>query len=317
MPAKPVALVTGAAGFCGRHLVSHLLHSGYHVVGFDRNNWPEAGFTLQTGDITDSAQVRAMLRMVQPDVIFHLAGLTNPGLEYGELHRINVLGTLCLLNAVHEASPRATVLITSSSAVYGRVQSDALPISEEQPFHPVSFYAVSKVAQEMVAYQQFAQRGLRVIRTRAFNLNGPGESAHFVTSAFARQIAEIELGLRAPTIEVGNLDTVRDFTDVRDAVRAYSLLVDRGKPGEVYNVCSGLGTSVRRLLDILLDLGHARGISIQVDPSRMQPADVPIQVGDPTRLRLTTGWTSSVPLHQTIGDVLSLWKQRIGEGVSK
>jgi GDP-4-dehydro-6-deoxy-D-mannose reductase len=205
------------------------------------------------------------------------------------------------------------VVVTSSSAVYGRVSPDALPISEDHPFAPTNFYAVSKVAQEMIAYQYFAQYKLRVIRTRAFNLTGPGESSRFVTSAFARQIAEIEAGLREPAICVGNLDAVRDFTDVRDAVRAYKVLAEQGVSGEAYNVCSGQGTSIRDILNTLLDLSTQRNINVQIDPSRLQPADVPIQIGDASKLRALTGWTPVVPLRQTLEDVLNYWRKQVKE----
>jgi GDP-4-dehydro-6-deoxy-D-mannose reductase len=223
------------------------------------------------------------------------------------------LGTLSILGAAREMCPDSVILCTSSSAVYGRASPDILPISEDQPFAPTNPYAASKVAQEMIAYQQFARHALHIIRTRAFNLTGPGESAHFVTSAFACQIAEIEAGLREPIIRVGNLDSVRDFTDVRDVVRAYQLLAKKGEPGEVYNICSGQGISIRNLLDTLLDLSTESDISVQVDSSRLQPADVPIQVGDANKLRALTGWSPAIPLRQTLEDVLDYWRMYITE----
>jgi GDP-4-dehydro-6-deoxy-D-mannose reductase len=310
MSAKTVALVTGIAGFCGTHLALHLLVSGYEVIGLDQRHGPVADLTVHEQDITDTKRLKAILSTVQPDVIFHLAALTNPRLKYDELHGVNALGTLSLLDAVHEACPDAAILVTSSSAVYGHVPTGVL-ISEEQDFHPMNAYAVSKIAQEMVAYQQFAEHGLHVIRTRTFNIAGPGESPNFVTSAFAQQIAEIEAGLREPVINVGNLEAVRDYTDVRDAIRAYGLLVQRGEPGEVYNVSSGQGVRIRQLLDILLDLSCVHDISIRLDPSRLQPTDVPSQVGDATRLRSVTGWSPTIPLRQTLKDVLDFWRQRI------
>ncbi len=306
-------LVTGIAGFCGYYLVQVLSASNVQVVGFDRVDYALDSSQFYIGDINDVAMLQSALCDTQPATIFHLAALTNPRLDYEELHRVNALGTLSLMEAIRATCPQSTIVITSSSSVYGRVSPEALPIPEAQPFAPMTPYATSKVAQEMIAYQQFAQHKLRVIRTRAFNLTGPGESTHFVTSAFARQIAEIEAGLREPTIRVGNLEAVRDFTDVRDAVRAYYLLADLGKPGEVYNVCSGQGTSIRELLDMLLELSIQHDISVQVDPARVQPADVPIQIGDASKLCSLTGWSPTIPLHQTLEDVLNYWRRKANE----
>ena len=307
------ALVTGATGFCGQHLVSHLLQAGYDVSGLDCTDRARPGTTIHKADINDMARVQAILAIVQPDVLLHLAALTNPRIDYQELHRVNALGTLTLLEAVHQVCPSATVVVTSSSAVYGRGAGAKSQIDEGEPLCPANLYAVSKVAQEMVAYQQFAAHGLRVIRTRAFNLTGPGESANFVTSAFARQIAEIEIGRRDPILHVGNLDAVRDFTDVRDAVCAYRLLAEQGEPGAVYNVCSGQGTRIRQLLDDLLALARFPGVAVQLDPDRLQPADVPIQVGAATRLRGATGWLPEIPLRQTLEDVLDYWRRHMDE----
>lgn len=308
-----MAFVTGASGFCGQHLASHLLNSGYHVVGFDREEISRSDLTAYQGDIADTGRLQALLGTLQPHAVFHLAALTNPRLQLAELLHVNVLGSLSLFNAVRQVCPNATVLLTSTGAVYGRVPRDALPIAEDQPFHPVNPYAVSKAAQEMLAYQQFAAHRLRVIRTRAFNLTGPGESAAFVTSAFARQIAEVELGRREPLLRVGNLESVRDFTDVRDAVQAYRLLAESGEPGAVYNLCSGQGTSIHQVLECLLGLSRQRDIDVEVDPARMQQADVPIHVGDPALLQKTTGWSPTIPLLQTLADVLDSWRKRIQE----
>lgn len=307
-----VALITGVNGFTGRHLAAHLRDSGYRVAGFDLSNaLPDVA--LHQGDITDSAAVETTLAEIRPDVIFHLAALLNPRLPYETLHRVNAQGTLNLLDAVRTGCPKATVLVTSTSAVYGQVQPADLPIAETQPFHPANVYAVTKIAQEMLAHQQFAAHGLRVIRSRAFNLTGPGESPAFASSAFARQLAEIEVGRREPVLRVGNLESVRDFTDVRDAVRAYRLLAELGEPGGVFNVCSGRGTPIRQILEILLDLSTVRGISVEVDASRSQPADVPIQVGDPSRLKAFTGWSPAIALEQTLADVLDDWRDRVRE----
>ena len=310
MTKKHVALVTGATGFCGGNLVTQLLASGYDVVGFDRESRPRADLTAYVGDITDNARLRAILGKVQPDVIFHLAALTNPRLEYQELHRVNALGTLSLLDAVHQVCPKVLVLITSSSAVYGLVEQADLPIRETQPFRPLNAYAVSKIAQEMVAYTYYARYGLNVIRTRAFNLVGPGQPPSLVCSAFAKQIAEIEAGQAEPVLRVGNLTPQRDFVDVRDGARAYRLIAQHGQPGEVYNVCSEQPVSIQTCLDELLRLTRIP-IRVEQDPDRMRPSDIPVSVGDGSLLRRQTGWCPAIPLEQSLADLLDDWRRRI------
>lgn len=304
------ALITGAAGFCGRHLATDLVTSGYQVAGLDLLAASIPGVACYAADLADGERLRAVLAEVQPATVFHLAALTDPRLPYAELHRVNALGTLSLLEAVRATCPTALVLVTITSAVYGAVPPDEQPIGENQPFHPASAYAVSKVAQEMIAYQQATQHGLRLIRARTFNLTGPGESPAFVTSAFARQIADIEAGRCEPELHTGNLQTVRDFVDVRDAVRAYRLLAERGRPGDVYNICSEQGTPIHELLRILLGLSRVRPISVVPDPARLQPADVPLQVGSAARLRAATGWVPTISLPHTLQAVLDDWRAR-------
>ncbi len=304
-----VAFITGCAGFCGQHLSERLLVSGYRVVGFDRTDYGQA----YVGDINDAELLRSALREVQPDIVFHLAALTNTRLDYQRLHHVNSMGTLTLLETIADGSPHSLGVVTGSSAVYGRVPERALPVTEGQPFAPLTSYAVSKITQEMIVYQQAALHSLQLIRVRPFNLTGPGESAHFVTSAFARQIAAIEVGLSEPILHVGNLTSVRDFTDVRDAVRAYECLAEYGEPGAVYNVCSGYGTSIQVVLDTLLDLSTRRDISVHVDPARLQPADVPIQIGDASKLHALTGWMPDISLRRTLEDVLNYWRMKINK----
>ncbi|MDX9832253.1 MAG: GDP-mannose 4,6-dehydratase [Anaerolineae bacterium] len=306
-------LITGVNGFCGRHLAAHLSAAGYGVAGLDRDRGLPLGPDFYQADVTDAKALQAILEAARPDIVFHLAALLNPRLPYDALHQVNVLGTLSLLDAVRTVCPRATVMVTSTSAVYGRVRAEELPIAELQPFRPSTPYAVTKIAQEMLAYQQFATHGLRVVRARTFNLVGPGESPAFASSAFARQIAEIELGRRDPVLAVGNLESVRDFTDVRDAVRAYRLLAEVGEPGSVFNVCSGRGTPIAQVLDTLLSLSRVRGVAVKVDPTRLQPADVPIQIGDPARLTADTGWSAAIDLEQSLADLLEDWRNRVRE----
>jgi GDP-4-dehydro-6-deoxy-D-mannose reductase len=310
---KPHALITGAAGFCGRHLSAHLADHGYDVFGVDLAPAQVPGATLLAGDIRDTAFVQDVLQVAEPTHVFHLAALTGANADWEALHDVNVRGTSRLLQAMRLSGLNPAVLITGSSAVYGLVGPAALPIAETQCFSPATLYAVSKIAQEMLANTYYAAHGMRVIRARAFNLTGPGESSRFVTSAFAHQIAEIEAGRRGPVLRVGNLEAVRDFTDVRDAACAYRLLAEFGEPGSVYNVCSGQATSIRQVLDGLLALSSVPGISVELDPERLQHADVPAQVGDGSRLRQATGWAPRIPLRQTLLDVLDSWRRRSGE----
>ncbi len=309
MRSTPCALVTGAAGFTGRHLVAHLANFGYRVTGVDVRDWPAAPVPFQRCDLF-SSQLEEVMAQVQPHVVLHLAALTDPTLPFVDFFRANVLGTLRLTQVLARHCPRARILVVSSSAVYGASSSSGLPLDEEAAFRPVSAYALSKLIQEFVAVHQATEHGLCLIRSRTFNITGPGESERFVTSAFARQIAEIEAGGQEPVIRVGNLESVRDFTDVRDVVRAYRLLVELGKPGEVYHVCSGRGTSIRWVLDFLLSLSIRRDITIAFDAQRFQPADVPIQIGSNARIRACTGWQPEIPLEQTLQDVLEYWRNR-------
>jgi GDP-4-dehydro-6-deoxy-D-mannose reductase len=306
------ALITGALGFCGRHLAAHLDAHGYQVSGLDQVARPPLpGVTVYAGDIRNREWLTELLGSLQPTHIYHLAALTAPQAGWAALQDVNVWGTGQLLESVLAAGLQPVILVAGSSAAYGAVEPGELPIAEGQPFRPRTAYAVSKIAQEMLAYSYHARCGLRLIRTRAFNVTGPGEGPDFVTSSFARQVARIEAGLQPPDLKVGNLDAVRDFVDVRDVVRAYRLLGELGKPGEVYNVCSGAGTQIRRLLDGLIALSHHHGIRVTPDPARLQPADVPVQIGSAARLLQATGWQPEIPLRQTLEDVLDFWRQHI------
>jgi len=203
------------------------------------------------------------------------------------------------------------VLVVGSAEEYGAVDPDAAPITEDAPLRPLSPYAVSKVAQGFLALQYALSREMAVVRTRTFPHTGPGRGAAFAESSFARQIAEVEAGRRRPVLEVGNLDAVRDFTDVRDVVRAYWLLLERGNPGEVYNVCSGRGQSIGDVLRALLEISGVH-VDLKVDRERLRPSDLPALVGDPTRLREATGWEPKIPLEQTFRDLLDHWRERVG-----
>jgi len=316
---QQVALVTGIAGFCGSHLTQRLLELGQHVVGIEAEGTPLSNvdhivdrIELRRADIQDPDQIRRILAEITPNRIYHLAALTKPGADqdYRAFYEVNVYGTINLLESVQVEMPDCPVLITGSSAQYGLVRPGENPIGETHPFCPVTHYAVSKAAQDLAAYCYWATKGVKVIRTRAFNIIGPRQSPYLVGSAFAKQVAEIEQRLREPVIEVGNLDAQRDFVDVRDTVRAYQLVLERGEPGEAYNICSGQARSIRSMLERLLTLSTVRGIEIRYDPARIQPADVPIQFGDYSKLERKTDWRPEIPFEQSLLNLLDYWRER-------
>lgn len=303
-------LITGAAGFVGRHLTNHLRDQGLAVHGLDRPGIPVSAdlhIDWHPCDITNAARVAAVIGQVQPDYVLHLAALLKSE-SLADLLAVNVLGTQNVLDALVAAQPEARVLVTGSSAEYGLVRSDELPVREENPLRPLSPYGVSKVAQSLLTLKYVYRHDLTVIRTRTFNLTGPGEPDTLVCSAFARQIAEIERGLRPPVLKVGNLESARDFVDVRDAVRAYWLVTQRGEPGEVYNVCSGVATPVRSVLAALLSLTSVK-VEVQEEAGRCTAWDVPVQVGDHRPLSAMTGWEPGILLQRSLIDVLEVWRE--------
>ena len=296
------AFVTGATGFVGTHLLAHLRGAGDDVVAPGVDDDPPL-------DVLEGDVVRKRLADARPEAVYHLAGLAAPGASWDDPERyalVNAVGTLSVLEGAHAAGA-SRVLVVGSAEEYGIVPADGPPITEDAPLRPVTPYAASKVSAEFYALQAFLGRGLGTLRVRAFNHTGPGQSDRFVVSALARRIAVAERG-GDPTIAVGNLDAVRDYTDVRDVVTAYRLLVERGEPGEVYNVASGAGVSVAHVAQTLL--GRAsRPLTLTVDPALVRPVEVPRLVGDPSRLQAATGWAPTRRLQDTMADVLAWWRQ--------
>ncbi len=296
------ALITGAHGFVGRYLTEHLENEGDQVVGVDRHNGP---------DLLDTDGWRALVDRERPDAVYHLAGQADVGGSWTapvETFRANAEGTLNVLDACADVEvPR--VLAVSSADVYGRVTQAELPLDEESPLRPVSPYAASKVAADFLALQAFLGRGLGVLRVRAFNHLGAGQTDRFVASALAHRVARNERD-GGDVVPVGNLTPRRDFTDVRDVVRAYRLLVQRGVPGEVYNVCSGHDVAVAELAEQLVQLAD-RPMRLEADPTLQRPVDIPVLRGDNTRVRTATGWAPEIPLHQTLADLLAHWRNTI------
>jgi GDP-4-dehydro-6-deoxy-D-mannose reductase len=297
------ALVTGASGFVGRHLVDHLTASGDEVALCDREH---GGI-----DICDPGAIASLVRAEQPDAVYHLAGWADVGGSWSspvEAFRTNAEGTLNVLLACADAGV-GRVLSVGSADVYGRVTEADLPLTEDTPLRPVSPYAASKVAADFLGLQAFLGRGLGVIRVRAFNHLGPGQTDRFVAAALATRIARNEME-GGDVVPVGNLSPRRDFTDVRDVVRAYRLLVDRGEPGEVYNVCSGRDIAIRGLAELLVGLA-ARPMRLEPDPDLERPVDIPVLRGDNRRLRAATGWAPEIPLERTLADLLDDARRRV------
>jgi GDP-4-dehydro-6-deoxy-D-mannose reductase len=256
-------------------------------------------------DITDGAAIRRLVLDAAPEAVYHLAAFTHVGRSWEEpreVFRVNAAGTLELIQAALECDPLPRVVLVGSAEVYGSIRPEQLPVSEEAPLRPVSPYAASKVAAEFLGLQAFLGHGLPVIRVRAFNHIGPGQHPSFVVPAFARRIVEARArGDRE--VPVGNLSPRRDFTDVRDVVRAYRLLIERGVPGEAYNVCSGRAVSIEDVARRMLELAGA-DLELVPDPDLERPVDVPVLLGDPGKLRATTGWEPEVGIDRSLAEVL-------------
>ena len=317
-------LVTGVAGFVGGHLVRHLSreHPSVEVSGLVRPGTRPAGLppsvALVEADLEDAEAVEALLEDVRPDRIIHLAAQSSVHRSWvdpeGTL-RVNVHGLLHVLEAVRKRALWPRILVVGSAEEYGLVEPRSLPLREDAPLRPNSPYAVSKVAQGFLALQYSLSHRMGIVRTRTFGHTGPGRGETFAESSFARQIAAIEAGRQRPVIQVGNLEAVRDFADVRDVVQAYWALLEGGDPGEVYNVCTGRGVRVRELLDKLLDVAGL-DVEIRLDDERLRPSDVPALVGDPGKLKQATGWEPTLSLDETLRDLLQDWRERLAATVS-
>ena len=318
-------LITGIAGFVGGHLVEFLRqeHPDTRILGLVRPGWPvPAGLSSRAElievELEDAASVENALADVVPERVVHLAAQSSPQQSWVDpegTFRSNVLGLLHLLESLRKRSLTPRVLVVGSGEEYGLVSARDLPLSEDAPIRPLTPYAASKVSQGMLALQYALGAGIPSIRTRTFHHTGPGRGAAFAESSFARQIAEIEAGLQPPVVEVGNLEAVRDFTDVRDVVRAYWALLDRGESGAVYNVCSGRPTPIRHILDALIAVSGAK-VEVRVDPARMRPSEVPALVGDPGRLVRVTGWQARIPLTRTLADLLEAVRADLKAGLA-
>jgi GDP-4-dehydro-6-deoxy-D-mannose reductase len=309
-------LITGVTGFVGPHLARFLLDKNDVILfGTSLNkhdNVPE-GITCLPMNLTDSASVYETIAKSRPDIIFHLAAQSSVAYSWEKpayTLDVNVLGTIHLFEAVRQLHLNPIIQIACSSEQYGLVSPEDLPVTEQTSFHPLSPYAVSRLTVDLMSYQYFKSYGLKTIRTRAFNHTGPGQLDQFVCSRFAKKIAEIEKGLEPPMLRVGNLDAIRDFTDVRDVVRAYSLCVEQGEPGEAYVIASGAGRTIANVLQMLLSLSTVT-IQISTDPDLLRPSDVPVLYGDSQKCFQVTGWKPTITFEQTLSDLLNYWRKRV------
>jgi GDP-4-dehydro-6-deoxy-D-mannose reductase len=312
-------LITGIAGFVGTHLVDFLQRQDASVEMFGlvkpRGTLPDLpeAVTLLEADLEEQASVERAMESVTPDRIVHLAAQSSPQLSWADpagTYRTNVLGLLHVLEAVRKRGIAPRILVVGSAEEYGLADARDLPLKEDAPLRPQSPYASSKVAQGFLALQYTLSYRLPIVRTRTFHHTGSRRGEAFAESSFARQLAEIEAGLRPPVVTVGNLDAVRDFTDVRDVLRAYWLLLDKGEPGEAYNVCSGRGVRIGDLLDLLIRLSGL-DIEVRIDPQKVRRAEIPEVFGDPSKIRAATGWQADVPLERTLRYLLDGWRERI------
>ena len=314
-------LMTGFSGFVGSHLVEgcRKRYPGTHLFGLSTGSTrrpplsDRSDITPVAIDITDPEQVSSVIAETRPDLIFHLAAQSSVATSWADpaaTLRINALGTVYLLEALRAAHLSPRVLLVGSGEQYGPVCPEDNPITEEQPFRPVTPYGVSKATQDLYGYQYYAAYGLPVLRVRPFNSFGPRQTDAFVIAGFAHQIARIEARQAEPVLLVGNLQARRDFLPIGDVVQAYFAIAERGEPGCAYNVGSGRARSIREVLDLLLAAAKVE-IAVREDPARMRPIDVPLAVADISRLRTTTGWEPTVNFESALRQTLDYWRETV------
>jgi len=313
-------LICGCTGFAGSHLAEYALNMGADVWGNRRWRSPmdnvthiEKDIKWTSGDLTDPSAVRKILEESKPDWVFGLAAQSYVPASFSqprETFHTNVQSQINLLHGLKEGLC-GRFLSIGSSEEYGMVMEDEVPIKETNPLRPLSPYGVSKCATDLLAYQYHQSYKLHIVRSRAFNHFGPRRGEVFVASSFAKQIAEIEAGLKPAIIWHGNLNAIRDFTDVRDIVEAYWLLLDQGEPGEVYNIASGRGWKIEDVLRQLVGMSTRKDIVLEKDPKRMRPSDVPILIGNTKKIKEDIGWNPCIPFIKTLSDLLSYWRRKI------
>jgi GDP-mannose 4,6-dehydratase len=317
-------LITGITGFVGSHLADYILANfpEVRIYGLARWRAPRDNIrhildkiTLESGDLLDLPSLTATLSRQKPDAIFHLAAQSYVPFSFSApvtTLGTNIIGTCNLLEAVKELKSSSgydpLIHICSSSEVYGQVRENEVPIKEDNPFRPASPYAVSKVAEDMLAFQYWLSWKIKTIRTRMFTHTGPRRGEVFVVATFSRQIAAIEAGLQPPLLRVGNLDSIRTFLDVRDAVKAYWILLQKCPPGEVYNIGGVETMTVGEMLQKLLKLASVKNIKVEVDPQRLRPSDVTLQIPCIDKFTAATGWKPVIKFDKTLQDTLDYWR---------
>ena len=309
-----VVVVTGASGFAGSHLIELLVSTHPQIIGWHRpGHTPPRGdspIRWQAVDVLDEVAVRRAIEGAGPAVVYHCAGAAHTADSWqhaASTLELNVLGTTHLLDAIRAEKLNCRVLVPGSGLVY---RPSDQPLDENSPLGPQSPYATSKLAQELLAARVARDEGLPVFLTRSFNHIGPRQDPTFAASSFARQLARIEAGLQEPVIRVGNLGARRDLTDVRDVARAYRAIVEKGQPGRVYNICSGRAYPIAEILRRLVAQAQVR-IEIRQEPDRMRPNDVPLVLGDASRIRSEVGWTPTIPIESTLSDLLDYWRRAV------
>ena len=318
------AIVTGAYGFVGKYLTRELADAGYEVLAEDIIDlYPSSrsatgfealpdGVVYQKCNLLNASAVEKLVKEWNPDAVFHLAAQSSGALSFKDpvgTVRTNVLGFLNLIEAVRKNKGSARILAVGSCEEYGKRSSEEMPLSENADIEPANPYAASKAAQTILALQYFRAFNMNIIVTRSFNHTGPGQSTTFVFPSFARQCARVKAGIDKPVIRTGNLDILRDFLDVRDVVRAYRLLVEKGETGHVYNVCSGEGLNLQDALKMMIDEAEIT-VDIQTDPDLLRPVDVPVFTGSNRKLCDDTGWERKIAAKEMITDLLKYWCER-------
>ena len=326
---RPKALVTGITGMVGSHLTDFLLdQTDWDVYGMARwrsalNNISHLLVRINSqdrvqliyGDLRDSLSIFHVVKTVRPDYVFHLAAQSFPKTSFDsplDTLDTNIQGTNRLLEALRQESPDAVIHVCASSEVFGRVPKEKLPIDENCTFHPASPYAISKVGTDLLGRFYGEAYGMKVMTTRMFTHTGPRRGDVFSESSFAKQIALIEKNVIPPTIKVGNLQSLRTFADVRDAIRAYYMLVTiNPTPGEFYNIGGNYTCTIEDMLKTLIKMSCVSGINVEVDPTRLRPIDADLQVPDTTKFTNHTGWNPEIPFEQTMQDLLNYWREKV------
>ena len=310
------ALIIGAAGFVGSYLARELMDNHgmeVHATKMSKEDLVIEGAQVHQLNILNKEDIVTLLYEVRPDYIFHLAAQSsvsvawrNPGLTID----VNVKGSVNLLDAIRELYYKPSVLLIGSGEEYGHIKEGETPIKEDNHVRPGNIYAATKVCQNMIASIYAQAYDMNLMMVRAFNHIGPSQAPIFVVSDFCKQVAEIEAGKKEPIMYVGNLAAKRDFTDVRDVVRAYALLIQKGEAGETYNVGSGHAYAIQEILDLIISLSSV-DIKVEIDPNKIRPVDVPIIEADITKLNAVTGWKPEIELRQTIQETLDYWRARV------